>query len=586
MTRISAALPLSLVATLFASTALADAWVQIEAQPSLTQATKAAQDYATQLPNVMGFELSGRWHAIALGPYATEAEAIATLTQLRAQGLIPRDSYTTDGTEYRTPFFPVGASLTIPEAAPQMADEPVEQVAQPTTEETVPEIVVPQEPLDETPAQARASERELDRDARMALQVALRFAGFYNSSIDGAFGNGTRRAMSAWQEANGHEATGVLTTKQRNAVLAAYQAVVDKLSITRVTDETAGIEIDLPLGLVTFDAYTPPFAKFKSKDDSGVQVMLISQSGDEDTLGGLYEILQTLKIVPVEGERSRKKTSFVLTGSDAEITTHIEATLTGGTVKGWALIWPTSGDQTQRKMALDAMKQSFTPLRDAVLPDAYGEGAEQNIDLLSGLEIRRAERNGTGFYVDKEGRVATSAATIESCARVTLDDTYDATVVATDDGLALLAPTETLAPIAFAAFDSRLPRLQADVTAAGYAYDGRLGTPTLNFGTMQEHAGLNGEADVLRLNMSTRPSEAGAPVMATTGGVIGMLATLDTGSRALPEDVAFAYDMEKLATFLSGNGVSIAAAQSDTDLSSEELISQARDMTVLVSCWN
>ncbi|WP_417241497.1 serine protease [Celeribacter sp.] len=593
MTRISAALPLSLVATLFASTTMADTWVQIEAQPSLTQATKAAQDYATQLPNVVGFEQSGRWHAVALGPYATDADADAALRQLRAQGLIPRDSYTTDGAGYRAPFFPVGAALATP--ATDLAQVPVadesdtsvtEAAAQDTVTETVADIAAPQEPLDETPAQARASERDLDRAAREALQVALRFAGFYNSAIDGAFGNGTRRAMGAWQEANGVEATGVLTTKQRGMVLAAYQSVIDSLGITRVTDDTAGIEIDLPLGMVEFDAYTPPFAKFKSKDGSDVQVMLISQTGDEDTLGGLYEIMQTLEIVPVEGERSRQKSSFVLTGNNADIQTHAEASLTGGTVKGWVLIWPASGDQTQREMALNAMKASFAPLRDAVLPDAYGEGAEQNIDLLSGLEIRRAERNGTGFYVDKSGKVATSAATIEGCARVVLDDEYDATVVANDDGLALLAPTQTLAPLAFATFDSRLPRLQSDVTAAGYAYGGRLGTPTLNYGTMQEHAGLNGEADLLRLAMSSLPSEAGSPVMATTGGVIGMLTPLDAGARALPEDVSFAYDMEKLAAFLSGNGVSIAASDSDTDLSSAELINKARDMTVLVSCWN
>ncbi len=202
MTRISAALPLSLVATLFASTTMADTWVQIEAQPSLTQATKAAQDYATQLPNVVGFEQSGRWHAVALGPYATDADADAALRQLRAQGLIPRDSYTTDGAGYRAPFFPVGAALATP--ATDLAQVPVadesdtsvtEAAAQDTVTETVADIAAPQEPLDETPAQARASERDLDRAAREALQVALRFAGFYNSAIDGAFGNGTRRAM-------------------------------------------------------------------------------------------------------------------------------------------------------------------------------------------------------------------------------------------------------------------------------------------------------------------------------------------------------------------------------------------------------
>ena len=85
-----------------------------------------------------------------------------------------------------------------------------------------------------------------------------------------------RRAMSDWQAQNGYEATGVLTTRQRGEVLAAYTDVMDSLALAPVVDDVAGISITLPQGLVEFDAYAPPFAKYKSKDDSGVQVMLIS----------------------------------------------------------------------------------------------------------------------------------------------------------------------------------------------------------------------------------------------------------------------------------------------------------------------
>ena len=40
-------------------------------------------------------------------------------------------------------------------------------------------------------------------------------------------------------------------------------------------------------------------------DGSGVRVLLISQSGDQGTLFGLYDIMQTLEIVPMEGPRDR-----------------------------------------------------------------------------------------------------------------------------------------------------------------------------------------------------------------------------------------------------------------------------------------
>lgn len=590
MTRMTAALPMTLAAALFASTALADTWVQVEAQPSLTQATERARAYAARVPNVVGFELPGRWHAIAIGPFADEAAAQAALRTLRLQGIVPADSYTTEGERFGAAFFPVGASLESLSAAPaeapaEVAGDVVDEVEALTEGAPAEEIAEPAPLPDETPQEARRSEALLDREGRMELQVALQFAGFYNSAIDGAFGRGTRGAMAAWQEAQGYEPTGVLTTMQRAEVIGARQAVIDSIGMALVSDTTAGIDIEVPTALVGEADYTPPFARFQSKDGSGVQVLLISQTGDEDTLGGLYEIMQTLEIVPVEGPRERDRDSFTLTGANSEIVTHIEARLTGGNVKGWGLIWPT-GDEQRRGIALDAMKASFAPREGEVLPDAYGDGAAQDIDLLAGLAIRRAARTGTGFYVDANGAVLTEAAVVAGCERVTVEDELAASVTATADGMALITPQEAVAPLGTAMFDSRLPRIQAEVASAGYAYGGRLGTPTMNFGTLAEHAGLNGETDLLRLEMTALAEELGSPLMTLSGGVIGMLGQVDTGSRALPDGVSFAYDVERIAGFLGENGVTVAATDASADLSGAELIDLARDMTVLVSCWD
>ena len=114
--------------------------------------------------------------------------------------------------------------------------------------------------------------------------------------------------MSQWQAAQGYDQTGVLTTRQRAELLAAYQAELDALGMQLVRDERAGIEIELPLAMVEFARYEFPFAQYEPVDGSGVQVLLISQEGNEATLGGLYEIMQTLEIVPLEGERNRRST--------------------------------------------------------------------------------------------------------------------------------------------------------------------------------------------------------------------------------------------------------------------------------------
>ncbi|SFI54493.1 serine protease [Celeribacter neptunius] len=599
MKRYLAVAPIGVAATLLLTTALhAEQWIQIEAQPTLTQATEAAQGYAASLPNVVGFALPGRWHAIALGPYATEVEAESARQALRADRQIPGDSYITDGARFQSPFWPVGANLAVLSAATTAPDTPPAALSEEAADQVTEAAMTPGETLeqppvvlDETPAEARASERQLDRSEREALQIALRFAGTYNSGIDGAFGPGTRRAMSEWQTLKGYEPTGVLTSRQRGEVLAAYRNAIDSLGMRPVVDEVAGIAIELPMGLVKFDSYAPPFAKYSATDGSDAQVLLISQTGDEATLGGLYEIMQTLEIVPMDGPRSRDKNSFTLTGSNARITSHTEARLVNGTVKGWTLIWPAGkgpSDEKRHQMALDAMKASFAPT-DGILPDAYGDGAEQDIDLMAGLDIRRPEKAGSGFYVDDTGTVLTSADLVAQCARITLTDGNEATVSATEDGLALLTPSEPLAPLAVAAFDSHLPRLQSEVSVAGFAYADRLDAPTLNYGLMAEHKGLSGEEDLLRLAMNTLPGEAGGPLMNTAGAVIGMLlptsAIPEAQGRSLPEDVAFAYDMEKLVGFLSANGVT-ATASDMASTGDADLVTIGRDLTVLVNCWN
>jgi hypothetical protein len=109
---------------------------------------------------------------------------------------------------------------------------------------------------------------------RKELQAALQWFGFYSAVIDGAFGPATRSAMAAWQEAGAQRATGVLTTAQRVALLSAYRGAMAELGLQRVTEPEAGIAIDLPLAMIRFDRYDPPFVRYGEVDGSGVTVLL------------------------------------------------------------------------------------------------------------------------------------------------------------------------------------------------------------------------------------------------------------------------------------------------------------------------
>lgn len=565
----------SVIATLllWGQSALAQdsVYVQIEAQPSLTAAEDRLRDYASELSDVNGFDLGRGWYGIALGPYP-RSDAENVLRSLRAQRLIPGDSYIEGPERYGQRIWPIGAGpATVPAiSAPEItaAPEPEPQQA------------------DETPREARASEAFLTREEREALQIALQWAGYYNSAIDGAFGRGTRSSMAAWQGDNGFEATGILTTAQRAELFRQYNAVLEGMDITPVRDTRAGIAVDLPLGAVSFSRYDSPFAHFDPTGAvDGARVLLISQPGDRDRLAGLYEIMQTLDIVPLEGPRDRNRDGFTLTGQNNRIVSHTEARLSDGAIKGFTLVWP-AGDEDRRTRVLAAMQSSFAPIEGVLDPAVIAEDS-QSVDLVSGLAIRKPKLTASGFFVDRQGRVATTDTAVANCGRITLNSDYNAEVMATDPalGVAVLRATQSLAPNDVAQFRDGAPRLQSEIAVAGFSFGGVLPSATMTFGRLSDLSGLNGENTLSRLAVTTLDGDAGGPVLDDGGAVIGMLVPHDAGGRQLPDNVNFATNSAALQQVLTRAGVSPQVTPGLARLDPVDLTEKATAMTVLVSCW-
>lgn len=547
-------------------------WLQIEARPGLQEAEEAASDYAQRIENVAGFRLGASdFYAIAIGPFSPE-EAERRHQSLRAARLIPGDAFTTRGERFGEQFWPIGAAATpiAPESPPVDGSE------------------AQAERGEESLAEARRSERALSARERGELQAALKWAGFYDAGIDGVFGPGTRAAMSEWQRANGFDASGVLTSGQRATLLAEYVAVLEGLELETIRDETAGIEIVMPMGGVAFDRYEPPFAHYAARDgDDVTRVLLISQAGDRARLRALYEVMQTLEIVPRDGARERSATSFTLVGEGSELVSHTEARLEGEAIKGFTLIWP-AGDEDRRTRLVDEMHASFDTIEGVVMPDTVGPSDEsQSVDLLAGLEIRKPDTTRSGFYVSGDGQVLTTADAARDCERITIDGDFEARVIGIDErtGLALLDPFEPLAPRVHASFQPGVPRLGSEAVLSGYSWGGTLGAPTLTWGTLADLRGLDGEDTVKRFTLAARPGDAGGPVLDASGAVLGALLTQPSEERSLPEGVAFAADVEAIEIFLDAHGVVPDERTSDARLSRGEMERLARDMTVLVGCW-
>lgn len=551
------------------ASAQATAWLQIESYPSEATAKARAAAYAGEFPNTQVFE-GGGWYAIVLGPFAPE-EAAGMLADLRRAGRVPGDAFVSDGRAY-------GAASAAIEVVP----------AQPTAEPAVTAPLVEQP--DETVQQARGSEAELTRDDRKVLQEALKWYGFYTSSIDGAFGPGTRKSMAGWQEANGFDPTGVLTSLQRATLVANHAADLAEFGFETVTEAESGIEITLPLSLVAFDHYEPPFVHFAEKNGSGLRVLLISEPGGVEALAGLYDILQTLEVVPETGARERKERSFTIEAASSTVQSLAFAETRDGMVKGYLVVWnPADAGRMQR--ILPVLQSSFRAVGGKALdPGLVPMEDAARSGMLSGMELRKPARVASGFFVDDTGHVATALANVAGCAKLTIGAETEAAVLAEDatSGLALLSPKAPMAPLAVARLASASPRPGSEISVAGFSYGERLPSAVLTFGTYDAAQGLMGEAGVARLAAPVMAGDIGGPVLDASGGVIGVLIPAPDGAaKQLPQGMALAADAAMLAALMQGAGIVAPATdvQAGASLSPDALNAAALGMTVQVSCW-
>ncbi|SIT77591.1 serine protease [Pontibaca methylaminivorans] len=557
-------------------------WVQIEARPTLSEAEARARDWGRNLADVNGFALGSGWYAIVLGPYS-RADAERVLQVYRTESQIPADSFIARPGSLGQRFWPVGAAMnsaTLPDSLRPDPDAAQRDAAQPGATAT------PQDP-GETPEQARAAERLLSGKERQTLQQALRAGGFYAGAIDGAFGAGTRRSMADWQGANGYPATGVLTTREREALIAQYEAPLTEAGMELVHDREAGIEMRIPGNLVAFTRHESPFAVYGPAGDSGVQVLLISQAGNEATLAALYEVLQSLTIIPTTGPRDNSGSRFVIEGRDDASVAHAEATLDDREIKGFVLVWP-AGDDMRRTRVLAAMQESFTR-RDGVLDSAMAAPLPEDLDLVAGLETRKPRVGHSGFYVDHEGRVLTTADVAASCSRLTIDG-HEARLLAQDEtlGLALIEAEEPRVPMGFARLRSSPLPLRSDVTLSGYSYGGALDAPVLTHGELADNGGLEGEREQLRLSLKTTPGDEGGPILDAGGEVVAMLLPWGDASRELPEGVSLGLGAGALRGFLdrhSGDTQETAPESAPGPLTPAGFARLANGMTVFVNCW-
>lgn len=560
-------------------------WIQIEARNSMAAAEERLLRWSAELPGVTGFRLSSGWIAVALGPYSPE-EARTRLSELRMAGTIPADSYIPDNRLLRERIWTGPTTLPAPLGAPLA---PVDaQPLGPTPAPQPPAAALPvAPPPQETPAQARAHEAGLSREGRMEIQQALKWAGTYSSGIDGAFGPGTRAAISEWQGRNDYVPSGVLGAAQTAELVGAWKAEVQALGLQQVRDEEAGIAAQLPLGLVEFDRYAPPFVLYRPKANSGLELRLISQPGDQAGLEALYNSLLASGLVPPEGPRALRGGGFTLSGMDGETEVHARAAIENGAIRGW-MLRGARADNARNLRVLQVLSQDFTPLGRQVLDPGLvpiDEGLRAR--LQEGLTPKPPRAAVSGFYIDTTGAVMTTLAPLQDCRSLSLSGTTAARMVWSDAalGLAVLRPDVALAPLRAAGFADALPAPGAEVALGGFSFGAALALPSVSFGSLQAASAPDGSPTQATLGLTALPGDAGGAVLGPDGRVIGMLLpAAEVSGRVLPEGVALMAQAPQILQALGAAGTQVPAAAAGPALPPEDLSRMAADLAVQVIC--
>jgi peptidoglycan hydrolase-like protein with peptidoglycan-binding domain len=545
-------------------------WIQIEAQPNRAAAMARIKTYKQEISNVVGFEIEGGWFGIALGPYKSDA-ADTLLAKLKKSELIPRDSFVARGVTYGRQFYAPRSSI------PKLA------TAQSLTE-TKTDLETELSGTDNLEL-TKISENALTFDEKRYLQRALAWASHYQGKIDGLYGPETRRAMKDWQIENKYPKTGVMTPSQRGIILNNFTPVMTRLNLAPVTNLRAGITLLVPRGIMGSAQYDAPFVRFEATDTSNTQIILISQVGDAKRLRALFEVIQTLNIVPKGGALKLDEAGFSIETSNNELFTTGFAKLIDGEIKGAILVWPTK-DEAQRLRLKEQIFGSFDSFK-GVLPEAeFFETGLLPKDILSGLQIRQPIFARSGIFLNAQGMVLTASQDLEICGSIEVGFGTQVKIKASNSYVTVLSPMENISPPAISSFQLGPLKAPRRITAGGYSYGGSLGSPTLTRGLLQDLKDLANDRNISRLEINTLPGDAGGPIYNSGGAVIGiLLPKREDPNRQLPDDVHFAANLDLIISLLDEENIQLSSTETKVHSDLVNLSKTAKNSIALVKCW-
>jgi len=550
-------------------------WIQVESQRTVTATRDRAQFFATTLPDTRAFLTKTGWYAIVIGPMSG-AQAKTTLARLKSSGQIPPDSLITKGESYISQLWPLSTGAQSPTTATEDTN--------PQPDASVGAALIPDPDLNAT----RKLERKWTRTQKKQYQSYLVWTGDYAGAIDGSYGRGTRRSIRSFQTRNGFQPTGWMTGQQRDLLVKQHDDAYARLGVEKVRNLDAGIEILMPTNLVAFSRFEPPFAIYGAKNDSKVEVRLISQKANAATLADLYDRMSAMDFVPADGYRRKKRTWFVLSGRNDRVVSYTYVKLKKGLLKGFSLIWPPEQSRDMQPLAT-MMYDSFTPIQNYVLGDTVREDTGENgpQDLASGLDTPEPDRAQSGFRVNADGIIITSATAVQGCSRLTSNDGATNLEVLSQSALlklAVLRPETPTSNAAYALFSDEAPDPGVPVSVAGFSYPEVMDIAALNYGTLTDVGTTAGNPNDIRVSAYLEAGDTGGPVLDDRGAVIGM--QMHPAADATPANAAnVVLKARSITDLLDSQKITYQINRGLDSISAEDMADMAGKFTVKISCW-
>jgi Trypsin-like peptidase domain len=271
------------------------------------------------------------------------------------------------------------------------------------------------------PAPAKAETAEVSNippAERLKIQSALYWSGDYSAAAkaDDAMG----AAIRNFQRRSKARITGVLTSEQRTALIAAADAHAQEFGWSVVVDPATGVRIGLPTKLVPV-ARDAAHGTHWSSPHGEVQVETFRVKNAK--LSALFEEEKKKPKRKIE-HSVLNDDGFIVSGMQGLKYFTVRAKLRDGEVRGFTLLY----DQMMEGIVapvMVAMASAFSPFPERPAPFAA---------------LAKKVEYGTGLIVSAEGHIVTARKVAEGCQVIVADGLGNAERVAQDEanGLALL----------------------------------------------------------------------------------------------------------------------------------------------------